>query len=66
MMSRPVEWHGGNSTRALDKRFPLSGVKNSDQYVTGLVACEMLAALGVRFAFVWGLLAFALKPYSYY
>ncbi|MFB5941363.1 AI-2E family transporter, partial [Citrobacter freundii] len=36
-------------------------LKTAISIVTGLVAWGMLAALDVRFAFVWGLLAFALN-----
>ncbi len=36
-------------------------LKTAISLVTGLVAWGMLEALGVRFAFVWGLLAFALN-----
>ncbi len=58
MMSRPAEGMAAIQ-RALDKRFPLSGVKNSDQYRDG--AGRMGNAwprirMSVS-AFVWGLLA---------
>ena len=46
MMSRPIEG---------------MVLKTAISIVTGLVAWGMLAALDVRFAFVWGLLAFALN-----
>ncbi|MDY1035837.1 AI-2E family transporter [Lelliottia sp. CFBP8978] len=60
MMSRPDE--GMNAIqRALDSVSRYLVLKTAISLVTGLVAWAMLAALDVRFAFVWGLLAFALN-----
>ncbi|EMA4194779.1 AI-2E family transporter [Salmonella enterica subsp. enterica serovar Schwarzengrund] len=60
MMSRPVEGMAAIQ-RALDSVSHYLVLKTAISIVTGLVAWGMLAALDVRFAFVWGLLAFALN-----
>lgn len=60
MMSRPAEGMSAIQ-RALDSVSHYLVLKTAISIVTGLVAWGMLAALDVRFAFVWGLLAFALN-----
>ncbi|ATG00983.1 MULTISPECIES: AI-2E family transporter [Lelliottia] len=60
MMVRPVEGMGAIQ-RALDSVSRYLVLKTAISIVTGLVAWAMLAVLDVRFAFVWGLLAFALN-----
>ncbi|WP_449546870.1 AI-2E family transporter [Lelliottia amnigena] len=60
MMVRPVEGMGAIQ-RALDSVSRYLVLKTAISIVTGLVAWAMLALLDVRFAFVWGLLAFALN-----
>lgn len=60
MMSRPVEGMAAIQ-RALDSVSHYLVLKTAISIVTGLVAWGMLAVLDVRFAFVWGLLAFALN-----
>ena len=60
MMSRPVEGMAAIQ-RAIDSVSHYLVLKTAISIVTGLVAWGMLAALDVRFAFVWGLLAFALN-----
>ena len=60
IMSRPVEGMAAIQ-RALDSVSHYLVLKTAISIVTGLVAWGMLAALDVRFAFVWGLLAFALN-----
>ena len=60
MMSRPTEGMAAIQ-RAIDSVSHYLVLKTAISIVTGLVAWGMLAALDVRFAFVWGLLAFALN-----
>lgn len=60
MMSRPIEGMAAIQ-RAIDSVSHYLVLKTAISIVTGLVAWGMLAALNVRFAFVWGLLAFALN-----
>ena len=60
MMSRPIEGMAAIQ-RAIDSVSHYLVLKTGISIVTGLVAWCMLAALDVRFAFVWGLLAFALN-----
>ncbi|WP_213132873.1 AI-2E family transporter [Citrobacter sp. FP75] len=60
MMSRPAEGMAAIQ-RAIDSVSHYLVLKTAISIVTGLVAWGMLAALDVRFAFVWGLLAFALN-----
>lgn len=60
IMVRPVEGMGAIQ-RALDSVSRYLVLKTAISLVTGLVVWGMLAALDVRFAFVWGLLAFALN-----
>ena len=60
MMSRPIEGMAAIQ-RAIDSVSHYLVLKTAISIVTGLVARGMLAALDVRFAFVWGLLAFALN-----
>ncbi|MBJ9238574.1 AI-2E family transporter [Citrobacter braakii] len=60
MMSRPIEGMAVIQ-RAIDSVSHYLVLKTAISIVTGLVAWGMLAALDVRFAFVWGLLAFALN-----
>lgn len=60
MMSRPIEGMAAIQ-RAIDSVSHYLVLKTAISIVTGLVAWSMLAALDVRFAFVWGLLAFALN-----
>ncbi|MBB9559882.1 AI-2 transporter TqsA [Escherichia coli] len=58
MMARPVEGMAAIQ-RAIDSVSHYLVLKTAISIITGLVAWAMLAALDVRFAFVWGLLAFA-------
>ena len=60
MMVRPVEGMGAIQ-RALDSVSRYLVLKTAISLVTGGVVWAMLLALDVRFAFVWGLLAFALN-----
>ena len=60
LMSRPVEGMAAIQ-RALDSVSHYLVLKTAISLVTGLVVWGMLAALEVRFAFVWALLAFALN-----
>jgi AI-2 transport protein TqsA len=60
IMIRPVEGMGAIQ-RALDSVSRYLVLKTAISLVTGLVVWGMLVALDVRFAFVWGLLAFALN-----
>ncbi|MHB7565573.1 AI-2E family transporter [Citrobacter braakii] len=60
MMSRPIEGMAAIQ-RAIDSVSHYLVLKTAISIVTGLVAWGMLAALDVRFAFVWGQLAFALN-----
>ncbi|MEL0551501.1 MULTISPECIES: AI-2E family transporter [Enterobacteriaceae] len=60
LMSRPVEGMGAIQ-RALDSVSRYLVLKTAISLVTGLVVWAMLALLDVRFAFMWGLLAFALN-----
>lgn len=60
MMSRPIEGMAAIQ-RAIDSVSHYLVLKTAISIVTGLVVWGMLAALDVRFAFVWGLLAFALN-----
>ena len=60
MMSRPIEGMAAIQ-RAIHSVSHYLVLKTAISIVTGLVAWGMLAALDVRFAFVWGLLAFALN-----
>lgn len=60
MMSRPIEGMAAIQ-RAIDSVSHYLVLKTAISIVTGLVAWGMLATLDVRFAFVWGLLAFALN-----
>ncbi len=60
MMARPVEGMAAIQ-RAIDSVSHYLVLKTAISIITGLVAWAMLAALDVRFAFVWGLLAFALN-----
>lgn len=60
MMVRPVEGMGAIQ-RALDSVSRYLVLKTAISLVTGVVVWLMLLALDVRFAFVWGLLAFALN-----
>lgn len=60
MMVRPVEGMAAIQ-KALDSVSHYLVLKTAISVVTGLVAWGMLAALDVRFAFIWGLLAFALN-----
>lgn len=60
MMGRPIEGMAAIQ-RAIDSVSHYLVLKTAISIVTGLVAWGMLAALDVRFAFVWGLLAFALN-----
>lgn len=58
LMTRPVD--GMNAIqRALDSVTHYLVLKTAISLVTGLVVWGMLSLLSVRFAFVWGLLAFA-------
>lgn len=60
LMSRPAEGMGAIQ-RALDSVSHYLVLKTAISLVTGLVVWIMLAMLDVRFAFVWGLLAFSLN-----
>ena len=60
IMVRPVEGMGAIQ-RALDSVSRYLVLKTAISLVTGCVVWGMLVALDVRFAFVWGLLAFALN-----
>lgn len=60
LMSRPAEGMGAIQ-RAVDSVSRYLVLKTAISIITGLVVWGMLAALGVRFAFIWGLLAFALN-----
>ncbi|MCA1923259.1 AI-2E family transporter [Buttiauxella noackiae] len=60
LMSRPEEGMG-SIQRALDSVSHYLVLKTAISLVTGLVVWIMLATLDVRFAFVWGLLAFSLN-----
>lgn len=60
MMARPVEGMAAIQ-RAIDSVSHYLVLKTAISIITGQVAWAMLAALDVRFAFVWGLLAFALN-----
>ena len=60
IMVRPVEGMGAIQ-RALDSVSRYLVLKTAISLVTGAVVWGMLMALDVRFAFVWGLLAFALN-----
>ncbi|MCT4713129.1 AI-2E family transporter [Enterobacteriaceae bacterium H11S18] len=60
LMSRPAEGMGAIQ-RALDSVSQYLVLKTAISLVTGLVVWIMLATLEVRFAFVWGLLAFSLN-----
>lgn len=58
LMARPAEGMGAIQ-RALDSVTHYLVLKTAISVVTGLVVWGMLTLLEVRFAFVWGLLAFA-------
>lgn len=60
LMSRPAEGMGAIQ-RALDSVSQYLVLKTAISLVTGLIVWVMLATLDVRFAFVWGLLAFSLN-----
>lgn len=60
LMARPAEGMGAIQ-RALDSVTHYLVLKTVISVVTGLVVWGMLTLLEVRFAFVWGLLAFALN-----
>jgi len=60
LMSRPEEGMQAIQ-RALDSVSHYLVLKTGISIVTGIVVWAMLAALGIRFAFIWGLLAFALN-----
>lgn len=60
IMVRPVEGMGAIQ-RALDSVSRYLVLKTAISTVTGVVVWVMLLTLDVRFAFVWGLLAFALN-----
>lgn len=60
IMVRPVEGMAAIQ-RAIDSVSHYLVLKTAISLVTGLVVWTMLAALDVRFAFIWGLLAFALN-----
>lgn len=60
IMTRPVEGMAAIQC-AIDSVSHYLVLKTAISIVTGLVVWAMLAALEVRFAFVWGLLAFALN-----
>ncbi|PFF94935.1 AI-2E family transporter [Escherichia albertii] len=60
MMARPIEGMAAIQ-RAIDSVSHYLVLKTAISIITGLVAWAMLASLDVRFAFVWGLLAFALN-----
>ncbi|ADO48507.1 AI-2E family transporter [[Enterobacter] lignolyticus] len=60
LMSRPVEGMAAIQ-RAIDSVTHYLVLKTAISLVTGLVAWWMLALLDVRFAFIWGMVAFALN-----
>lgn len=60
LMSRPVEGMDAIA-RALDSVTHYLVLKTAISLVTGLIVWGMLSMLSVRFAFVWGLLAFSLN-----
>lgn len=60
MMARPAEGMAAIQ-KAIDSVTHYLVLKTAISVVTGLVAWAMLAALDVRFAFIWGMLAFALN-----
>ena len=60
VMTRPIEGMAAIQ-RALDSVSHYLVLKTAISVVTGLVAWGMLELLDVRFAFIWGLLAFALN-----
>ncbi|WP_435953931.1 AI-2E family transporter [Dryocola sp. BD626] len=60
LMARPVEGMGAIQ-RCLDSVSHYLVLKTAISLVTGVVVWAMLGALDVRFAFVWGLLAFSLN-----
>lgn len=60
VMSRPTEGMAAIQ-RALDSVSHYLVLKTAISVVTGLVVWAMLALLEVRFAFIWGMLAFALN-----
>lgn len=60
LMSRPKEGMAAIQ-RALDSVSHYLVLKTAISLVTGFVVWLMLAALDIRFAFIWGLLAFALN-----
>lgn len=60
MMARPTEGMAAIQ-KAINSVTHYLVLKTAISVVTGLVAWAMLAALDVRFAFIWGLLAFALN-----
>lgn len=60
LMSRPVEGMGAIQ-RAIDSVSHYLVLKTAISLVTGLVVWGMLVLLDVRFAFMWGLLSFALN-----
>ncbi|MGE4389251.1 MAG: AI-2E family transporter, partial [Citrobacter sp.] len=60
IMVRPVEGMAAIQ-RAIDSVSHYLVLKTAISLVTGLVVWGMLSALDVRFAFIWGLLAFALN-----
>lgn len=60
IMVRPVEGIAAIQ-RAIDSVSHYLVLKTAISLVTGLVVWGMLSALDVRFAFIWGLLAFALN-----
>ncbi|MBV8043872.1 AI-2E family transporter [Pluralibacter sp.] len=60
LMSRPVEGMAAIQ-RAINSVTHYLVLKTAISLVTGLVAWGMLALLDVRFAFIWGMVAFALN-----
>ena len=60
LMARPTEGMGAIQ-RALDSVSRYLVLKTAISLVTGLVIWGMLVLMEVRFAFIWGLLAFALN-----
>ena len=60
LMSRPLECMGAIQ-RAIDSVSHYLVLKTAISLITGLVVWGMLVLLDVRFAFMWGLLAFALN-----
>lgn len=60
LMSRPVEGMAAIQ-RAINSVTHYLVLKTAISLITGLVAWWMLALLDVRFAFIWGLVAFALN-----